>query len=99
MARPPHRRVGNLMRITLVLAAAFLITVLGANEVRADPPSHPFHASCTATPTSAGVYGSCTVGDEGTIPIQAGCDTCAPLIVGPTCTVSFNWVNSAAGCR
>jgi hypothetical protein len=50
------------------------------------PPYTAPDAVCTVTPTSAGVYGSCLVAGT-TYPIQAGCDTCVPLWVGPTCTI------------
>jgi hypothetical protein len=54
-------------------------------------------AVCTLTPTSAGVYGSCTL-DGQTLPVLAGCDTCVPLWVGPTCTVGVQDGTPVAGC-
>ncbi|MES2155511.1 MAG: hypothetical protein V4510_10285 [bacterium] len=83
------------MRTSVILAGLFLIATFGASQASADAP---LYGSCTVTPTSAGVYGSCQIGHQNPIPIQAGCDTCAPLWVGPTCTVDVYWTNSGAGC-
>ncbi|MEA3190194.1 MAG: hypothetical protein QOD77_776 [Thermoplasmata archaeon] len=54
-------------------------------------------AYCVLTPTSAGLFGACTIAGS-TLPILVGCESCVPLWVGPTCTLGLKDGTPVAVC-